>query len=75
MFRSYSAVVSPLPRSLMDRSPLSVVALFNKTVEALRRVENVPQGEGAEAWRRFMEHFEATKSQSVARNASERAPT
>ena len=68
MLRSYSAAVSFLLRSVMDRAALGVVALFNggETAEdkvwsgqlfcmltlsvkgeALHRLENVPEGEGA----------------------------
>ena len=78
MLRSFSAAVSPLVRSLMERCALSVVALSNTGLtaeeqvwsrqlfrmltlsvngEALRRLENVPEDEGAEAWRRFAEEL------------------
>ena len=30
--------------------------------KALRRLEHVPEGRGAEAWRRFVEHYELVKA-------------
>ena len=38
--------------------------------EALRRLENVPVGEGAEAWRRLYKALRDETSKSVAPNAS-----
>ena len=48
---SFSAAVSPDLRALMEKE------LDHEWV-ALRRLQNVPEGDGAEAWKALSEHYE-----------------
>ena len=70
---SFSAAVSPERRALMEKARTNVADMLNVNLTAAeqvwsrqlyymlslqRRLQNVPEGEGAEAWKVFYEHYQ-----------------
>ena len=55
---SFSSAVSPELRALVEKASTTADDMRNVDREAQRRLQNVPEGEGAQAWKAFSEHYE-----------------